>query len=74
MYGPSKPLLIPLNLQYTLKSLRFQLILKRWPDLDRLIRLSQFFIPLRSSRVIAHRLRLHDEITSVIQYAVYVRK
>ena len=74
MYGPSKPLLVPLNLQYPLKSLRLQLILKRRPDLDRLICLSQFFILLRSSRIIAHRLRLHNEITPLIQYAVYARK
>jgi hypothetical protein len=46
MYGPSKPLFVPLNLQYPLESLRFQLILKRWLDLDRLIRLSQFLILL----------------------------
>lgn len=46
MYRPRKPFLVPLNLQYPLKSQRFQLILERWPDLDGLIRLSQFFIPL----------------------------
>ena len=74
MYGPGKPLFVPLNFQYPLKSLRFQLILKRRPDLYHFIHLSQFFILLRSSRIIAHRLRLHNEITPIIQYSVYVRK